>query len=450
MRIAHYFLGFPPYRTGGLTKYAYDLMISQREEGNELFAFWPGRISPINRRIYFKETIKPEGIISIEIINSLPVSLDEGIKAVDAYTKGTNKNEILEYLRRINPDVIHIHTLMGLHKEFVDAAKSLNIKTIYTTHDYFGICPKVTLYRNGETCDNDQGCQVCIMCNIKALSLRKIELLQSPLYRNLKNSNTIRALRKRHRQHFFEEDETWSGPKGFQVTQHDAAKYRELRAYYKTILETIDLIHFNSSLTKEVFERYISPNRSTVISITHKNVKDNRQNRSKKWNGKLSITCLAPARPYKGFDVLRSALDELWEEGKRFFELRVYSPVKNPAPYMIINEDGFNQSELQTIFGMSDVLIAPSIWYETFGFTVLEALSYGVPVIVSDHMGSKDIIGSAGIVISAGNVCELKDSIISMYESKCAPYAHCVNDNNIVIKSWDTHVKELTGLYQWK
>ena len=39
-----------------------------------------------------------------------------------------------------------------------------------------------------------------------------------------------------------------------------------------------------------------------------------------------------------------------------------------------------------------DVLIVPSIWKETFGFVVLEALSYGVPVIVSDNVGAKDIV----------------------------------------------------------
>ena len=42
--------------------------------------------------------------------------------------------------------------------------------------------------------------------------------------------------------------------------------------------------------------------------------------------------------------------------------------------------------------------------------TVLEAVSCGVPVIVSDHVGAKDIIGGGGIVVKAGSCEELKDA----------------------------------------
>ena len=42
----------------------------------------------------------------------------------------------------------------------------------------------------------------------------------------------------------------------------------------------------------------------------------------------------------------------------------------------------------------------PSIWYETFGLVVLEALSYGVPVIVTQNVGAKDLLqGEFGLVI---------------------------------------------------
>ena len=41
MRILHYTLGFFPYRSGGLTRYAKDLMVSQRRFGYDVAAFYP-------------------------------------------------------------------------------------------------------------------------------------------------------------------------------------------------------------------------------------------------------------------------------------------------------------------------------------------------------------------------------------------------------------------------
>ena len=73
------------------------------------------------------------------------------------------------------------------------------------------------------------------------------------------------------------------------------------------------------------------------------------------------------------------------------------------SPY-IKYHDRYNYDQLGNIMNETDVVITPSIWYETFGYTVLEALSYGVPVIVSDHVGAKDIIpDGAGLEFSNTN-----------------------------------------------
>jgi len=63
----------------------------------------------------------------------------------------------------------------------------------------------------------------------------------------------------------------------------------------------------------------------------------------------------------------------------------------------------YDYGELEDIFKNTDVLIVPSIWYETFGYIALEAFSYGVPVILTDLVGFKDMIapGETGIVIKA-------------------------------------------------
>jgi glycosyltransferase involved in cell wall biosynthesis len=65
----------------------------------------------------------------------------------------------------------------------------------------------------------------------------------------------------------------------------------------------------------------------------------------------------------------------------------------------------------------TDVLVTPSVWNETFGYTVAEALSYSVPVIVSSHVGAKDIVpAGAGIVFDDEK--ELKNAIISLTPKK--------------------------------
>lgn len=87
MKILHYFLGFPPYRTGGLTKYAYDLMCAQIDNGDEVSALWPGMIELKNNRPRIRKQKGISGINNYELVNPLPVPLDEGIKETDAFIK---------------------------------------------------------------------------------------------------------------------------------------------------------------------------------------------------------------------------------------------------------------------------------------------------------------------------------------------------------------------------
>lgn len=431
MKILHYFLGFPPYRTGGLTKYAFDLAKSQVTDGNEVLALWPGQIKNYSAQPSIKEGKKIDGIRNLELINPLPVSLDEGINEFESFTKTCDINIYISFLQKEKPDVIHIHTLMGLHREFVQVANQLKIRTIFTSHDYFGLCPKVTLYRYGECCDNDDGCRNCIQCNLHPLSLKKIQLMQSPLYRWAKDTPVVKKLRKQHRNQFFEEDVLPDLPDC--DVEFLAKKYRDLRAYYVSMYESIDFIHFNSTVTEEVYKRYMAPKDSAVVSITHQGIKQHE--RKKVETGKKVILCLAPAKPFKGWNVLKEACDQLWNEGENI-ELRVYSPVQNPEPYMVIKEDGFTHDELEQIMNEADVLVAPSVWYETFGFTVLEALSYGVPVIVSDHVGAKDLVGNE-MVFCSGDSMELLNKL-----SNC-----CIINKKILIKKWEQFLEEMYTLY---
>lgn len=433
MKILHYFLGFPPYRTGGLTKYAFDLAKSQVGDGHEVLALWPGQIKSYSAQPYIKERKNREGIRNLELINPLPVPLDEGISDFEAYTKPCDANIYISFLNKEKPDVIHIHTLMGLHKEFIEVANQLEIRTVMTSHDYFGFCPKVTLYRYGTCCDSDNGCRNCIQCNTTSLSLKKIKLMQSPLYRWVKDTAIVKKLRKQHRGQFFGEETLPDMPN---VDVEEASKkYRELRAYYVSMYESIDFVHFNSTVAEEVYRRYMVPKDSKVVSITHSDVEDHRDNGHID-STKFRIYCLSPAKPFKGWNVLKEACDQLWKDGMDI-QLHIYGPVSHSSEYMVIHENGYKYNELPIMMKNADVVVAPSICYETFGFTILEALSYGVPVIVSDHMGVKDIVGESGIVVKTGEVEELKNAFTMIGEYK--------STNSV--KLWKPFSKEIFDIY---
>lgn len=444
MKILHYFLGFPPYRSGGLTNFCMDLMGTQVRNGHCVSALWPGKISLLSRKTRIRNDGIINGIRSFELVNPLPVPLDEGIKDIKSFMASADKRIYTEFLRKISADVIHVHTLMGIHKEFFYAASELNIKTIFTTHDYFGICPKVTLYRNGAPCNDECNCNYCPECNSNALSIKKIILMQSPLYRNLKNSFLIKKLRQKHRRDFFEENSDTNGVNVLQDNPEEAEMYRNLRRFYLDMIKQVDIVHFNSSVSRNVYMKYMTPVQGEVITISNKEISDNRSLEQRPYDN-LRLTYLSPPKAFKGFNLIRDVLDDLWEQGIRNFELHLYCDVPSPSAYMKVYSDGFQRDELESIFEETDVLLAPSIWYETFGFTVLEAVSYAVPVIVSKNVGASDIVGNGGIVIEPNSKYALKEAIMSLTHEKIQQMKQNIRAVPAP-KTWETFVHEIYQL----
>lgn len=296
MKVLHYSLGFPPYRSGGLTKFALDLMREQLNEGDEVALLWPGEMKLFNKAVCVRNSSDFENIKSFELINPLPISYDEGIENIPAFTASCDGAIYRKFLETLKPDVIHIHTFMGLHKEFLEEAKKLEIRTVFSVHDFFSICPKVTMFRKGQICNCVDSCKECPECNMTALSEKKIFALQTPLYRKLKDSSIVKKLRKGHR------DQYLSGDAEAAVTEQSTNTpddYHKLRNYYKEMIDLISIVHYNSSVTKEVFEREFHPLKSCIIPITHGDIEDNRKIKS--FQEPLHFSYLGPQGRAKGF-----------------------------------------------------------------------------------------------------------------------------------------------------
>lgn len=300
MIILHYALGFPPYRSGGLTKFCMDLMMQQAREGHIVAIAWPGKIGFIDKRTSIQRrhnvSIGDVTVASYEIVNPLPISYDEGIADIHAFTEDIDPAPYAQLLRDINPDVIHVHTLMGLHRSFLEAAKAANIRLVFTAHDFFPICPKVTMFRNGSICESAHDCSDCNACNTTALSLKKIQILQSPIYRMFKDSLVVKRLRKSHRNAYLGSMTEEKTVESVNLPE----LYIGLRQHYGSLLQLMDIVHYNSSVTKEVYESFYDIPYSCVVNITHADIHDHRRRRSYE-QGILRIRYLGNIGGAKGF-----------------------------------------------------------------------------------------------------------------------------------------------------
>ncbi|WP_434798759.1 glycosyltransferase [Terrisporobacter vanillatitrophus] len=435
MRILHYSLGLPPYRSGGLTKYCTDLMAEQAKSNNKVFLLFPGKINFIKDgdvKIKFYRNYKKVKVY--ELINPLPVPILNGVSNPKLFTKTCDKKVLKNFLETIKIDIVHIHTFMGLYKEFLEVCKELGIKIVFTSHDYFGLCSKVNFIDyQGMICENINF-EKCAKCNALGDSIKKIKILQSQPYRYIKDKGIIDKLKK----HVNLNKNSNSSEESNTGIEKISGKYEYiiLSKYYHSMFDLIDKIFFNSELAKSIYQRYIDIDGLT-IPITHSGIKDNRKIKEYNQSKSLKLAYLGPYKEYKGFNFLCDIMGKLQNKGYNEIVLNAYGDTNtNLEISNNVKINGrYSYSDLNAIFENTEILIVPSIWNETFGFITLEALSYGVPVLVTNKVGSKDLVCKDRF--NKGEVIELskdimKNRIEQFYKDKTILQKYnydIVNDN---------------------
>ena len=457
MRILHYILGLPPVRNGGLIKYALDLANEQAGLGHEVCLLMPGAYDRITGGVSIKKS-SYQGLDCYIITNPLPVTMGWHLYETELLYRKEETPVFNEFLKQLCPNIVHIHSFMGLHREFLQAAKELKIGIIYTTHDYYGLCPGITLL-HGKTNCTEQDWTKCRQCINKDIHFGRVAKEQSEYYARLKKSliyrwaeyspivrpvkKGIRYLKARHS----------SGQRvdlaSSEQRSSDVEKYDKLREYYHSMYELVDFFHFNSTQTQEVFKSYLGDITGDVLTISNKNIADNRVIKKYEPGSILKIGYLGSNQYMKGFPVLLKAFDLLFEENVVEFKCYVFfnyygkkSYIKQRRPYEV--------KQMKEVFSMFDVIIIPSMCKETFGMVVLEALSYGIPVIITNNVGAKDIMDrypGCGIITKPNEIC-ISDALKSVIQDR--NILREMNQNICdapMSLSYTDHVKDMLKMY---
>lgn len=448
MKVLHYTLGLPPKRSGGLTKYALDLMLNEISQNINVINICPGDYVPFLKHVHIIRVGDQKGIKNFAIINSLPLVLRGSIKDPKKFMDRDNLNYYYSFFKELSPDLIHIHSLMGLEVSFLRAANLLNIPIVFSSHDYFGISPNPTFFDDTTKSSFafNNSIKHWMNCSNSSYSEFDLRVFQLPLY------NVIRKLN-----HSLSKEVKFSNllneklPKissGIIEKHTNIHDFFELRRNYKEMFSLINLFAFNSTVAQKVFNNNleISSDRQILLPITNNNIVFKKtkitpiiSNAEKK----LRLAYIGPYNYQKGFNLLLRVFADLPSKN---FELHLFGDKKKITglPLNIRNHGRYSYSDLDNICKMFDVLVIPSIWMETFGFTSMEAISRGKVVILSDHVGSGDLFPK--INRFSPNAIGLKSKIIEL-KSNPSLFCHSIYINKS-ISSMENHTRKLIYTYK--
>lgn len=392
MKILEYTLGLPPYRRGGLPEYSTDLS-KELARNNDVTLMYPGSRAGIRSTTlkFHRQKSNKYNFKIIEMQNPLPVSLGLGISKPAIFMKKYSKQNIKDFLIKENFDIIHLHTIMGLPKEFVEIAHQLKIKIVYTTHDFYGFCPKYLSTNAVKELEITSCSPDCMICP-NGPSPIKMLIMQSHFYKNIKNTSFIKGLRKYSKKRIRESNIVNANKK---ISEKQAIKKLKLLNYYAEILNKVDLFHFNSTVSRDYVKKFLPQINGKVVNISLTSIKDERNKKSENLGkSTLNISYIGPYDTKKGFFVFESVAKRLRSQYKNF---KILCCGDN------VNYDFFNNSwvtnysilqkkEMDKFYQKSDIIVMPSLWHETFGFVALEAISKGIPCLVSKKVGAKDLL----------------------------------------------------------
>ena len=109
-------------------------------------------------------------------------------------------------------------------------------------------------------------------------------------------------------------------------------------------------------------------------------------------------------------------------------------------------------SEAMAVLRQARALVFPSLWYETFGLSAIEAMANGVPVIVSDSCAASEFVkdGYSGLHFQSGSVESLSSQLCRLRDDGLALRLGRNAHNWYWRDPWslDAHVDQLSVVYR--
>lgn len=131
----------------------------------------------------------------------------------------------------------------------------------------------------------------------------------------------------------------------------------------------------------------------------------------------------------KNFDVLFRAASRLKKHSVRFKLILTLN--ENHAPFRFVrelinkynigdiieNQGESNEEKIRDLYLTLDLFVFPSLC-ESIGFTLIEAMYYGIPILAANINSNRELLGKNGVFFDPYNNQELFDKIMSIMNNK--------------------------------
>jgi glycosyltransferase involved in cell wall biosynthesis len=319
---------------------------------------------------------------------------------IDWYYQNPKTYEIFrQYLEFTQPDLIHFHCIQRLTASILEAAVHLNIPYLVTVHDAWWICDyQFMIDRHGQEVSYQQNDPLIIA----------------------RYADDINSSMKRHR---YLSKYLNKAKLILAVSEFQAELYR-LNGFPQT------KVNRNGIKLQPVLPRQLSTRKKIRL-------------------GYAGGICI-----HKGYYFLKEAITAANLQNCELTIIDLFMSSdrmrhENWGGTQVTFISKLSAEQMPEYFSNIDVLVAPSLWPESFGLITREAMLAGVWVVASDKGGlAEDIVPEInGNVFSPNHPSNL-EAILKKIDSEPDKYKQQFSTESHQIRQIDEQVRELESLYQ--
>lgn len=377
---------------------------------------------------------------------------------------------IRRFLREHGPfDVFHIQNVEGIPWNVMALRKEFpNTKFILSNHNYHAVCQQVNLwYNESEVCNDYYDGISCYSCRTHEPQLllfladrdiitrtgkktQKADLpkIEKTLLTLQETGGVTLTPYKLNDKTFDKESIDLFGKNKFIIRRKIAADL---------INENCDVVICVSQEVQDILSNYgIKKEKMVVNYIGTRLFSGKIKTKPRLTPEKLHLCFMGYARTDKGFHFLVDAFENMPNDllGKISFTFagiiddvsamqRIKNCQKKLADLKII--DSYTHDQVPLILSNIDVGLVPPLWYDALPQVAIEFICNGVPILVSDRGGQKEIINHNDFVFSAGNTTDFWNKVRKILHSK-----EIIEDfwhSGVTVFNIDQHINTLINLY---